>query len=88
MDRGLAVQTRTSNRKPDGKALVKWFLDVRGLREMPKNLDIKVARTHLYAQWLCFLITLCDRKIQPISMIFTILNKKWLNFKKMLFIFL
>ena len=30
-----------SNRKPEGKALVTWLLDVRGSREMPKNLNLK-----------------------------------------------
>ena len=43
LERGLDVQTWTSNRKPDGKALVTWLLDVRGSREMPKNLNLKVS---------------------------------------------
>ena len=41
LERGLAVQTWTSNPKPDSKALVTWPLDVRGSREMPKNLNLK-----------------------------------------------
>ena len=41
LERGLAVQTWTSNPKPDGKALVTLPLDVRGSREMPKNLNLK-----------------------------------------------
>ena len=43
LDSDLAVQSWTSNRKPDGKVLVTWLLDVRGSREMPKNLDLKVS---------------------------------------------
>ena len=41
-ERGLAIQKRTLNHKPDGKALVTRPLDVRGLLEMPKNLDLKL----------------------------------------------
>ena len=36
------MQTWTSNRKPDGKVLVTWLLDVRGSREMLKNLNLKI----------------------------------------------
>ena len=43
LERGLAVQTWTSNCKPDANAPVTWFLDVRGSREMPKNLNLKVS---------------------------------------------
>ena len=43
LERGLAVQTWTSNRKPDGKALITWLLDFRGSREMPKHLSLKVS---------------------------------------------
>ena len=42
LERGLAIQKRTSNRKPDGKALDTRPLDVGGLLEMPKNLDLKL----------------------------------------------
>ena len=42
LERGLATQKRNSNRKPNGKALVTRPLDVRGLLEMPKNLDLKL----------------------------------------------
>ena len=42
LERGLAIQKRNSNRKPNGKALVTRPLDVRGLLEMPKNLDLKL----------------------------------------------
>ena len=31
------------NRKPDGKALVTWLLDVPGSRKMPTNLSLKVS---------------------------------------------
>ena len=41
LERDLAVQTWTSNRKPDCKVLVTWLIDVCGSREMPKNLDPK-----------------------------------------------
>ena len=41
LKRDLDVQTGTSNRKPDGKALITCFPDVCGLRE--KNLDLKVS---------------------------------------------
>ena len=34
LERGLAIQKRTLNRKPDGKALVTSPLDVRGLLEI------------------------------------------------------
>ena len=43
LERGLAVQTWTSNRKDDGKALITWLLDVCGSRKMPKNLNLKVS---------------------------------------------
>ena len=42
-ERCQAMQTWTSNRKPDGKALVTWLFDVRGSREMQKNLNLKVS---------------------------------------------
>ena len=35
----------------------------------------RVARTYLYACWLCFDLRFSEWKIQPISMIFGILNK-------------
>ena len=37
------MQTWTSNRKPDGKALVTWLLDVRGSQEIPRILDLNVS---------------------------------------------
>ena len=43
MQRGLAVETWTSDCKPDGKTPVTWLLDVRCSREMPKNLNLKVS---------------------------------------------
>ena len=45
LERGLAIQTWTSNRKLEGKAPFTWRLDVRGSREMPKNLNFKVSIT-------------------------------------------
>ena len=42
LERGLAIQKRTLNRKPDGKTLVTRPLDVRGLLQIPKNLDLKL----------------------------------------------
>ena len=43
VERDLAVQTWTSNRKPDGKVLATWLLDVYGSREMPQNPDLKAS---------------------------------------------
>ena len=43
MERGLAVETWTSECKPDGKTLVTWLLDVRGSRECRKNLNLKAS---------------------------------------------
>ena len=43
MERGLAVETWTSDCKPDGKTLVTWLPDVRCSRKMPKNLNLKVS---------------------------------------------
>ena len=74
LERGLAVQTWTSNRKPDGKALVTWLLDVRGSREMPrKNLNLKVSNIvektlQLYIFVNVFILSLTDR-IEILSMI-------------------
>ena len=48
----------------------------------------KVVRTYLFARWLCFWIGFLAETCQPISMIFGILNKEWLNFNKMLFVLL
>ena len=33
-------------RKPDGKALITWLLDVRGLQELPKKFHLKVSKWH------------------------------------------
>lgn len=41
LEGGLAVQNETSNRKPNGKALVTWLPDVRGSREMSENNDLR-----------------------------------------------
>ena len=46
LERGLAVQTWTSNRKPDGKGLVTWLLDIRGSRKMPKNLNPEAGESY------------------------------------------
>ena len=43
LERGLPVQTWTSNRKPDGKGLVTWLLDLRDSQETPKNLNLMVS---------------------------------------------
>ena len=42
LELGQAAQTWTSNRKPDGKELVTWRLDVRSSWELRKNLDLRV----------------------------------------------
>ena len=47
-ERGLAAQTLTTNRKPDGKALVTRLLDVCGSREVLKNFDLKVSLISLF----------------------------------------
>ena len=47
-ERGLAVQTWTSNRSFDDKAPVTWFLDFRKSRKMPKNLNLKVSMVGAY----------------------------------------
>ena len=44
------MQTWTSNRKPDGKALVRWLLDVRGSLEMPRILDLNVSHVAIHLQ--------------------------------------
>ena len=43
LERGLVVQTWTSNRKPDGKALITWLLDVCGSPERSKHLNLKLS---------------------------------------------
>ena len=43
MKRGLAVETWTSDCKPDGKTLVTWLLDVRCSQKKKKNLNLKVS---------------------------------------------
>ena len=50
LERGPAVQTWTSNRKPDGKALITWLLDVRGSREMPKTSILRVSNIFWFSQ--------------------------------------
>ena len=52
LERGLAVQTWTSNRKPDGKGLVTWLPDIRGSRKMPKNLNPEAGES--YFQYILF----------------------------------
>ena len=49
---------------------------------------VKVARTYSLARWLCFLIAFFGRNDLTDFYDFCILNKEWLNFEKMLFIFL
>ena len=53
LERGLAVQMWTSNRKPDSKAMVTWLFNVRGSREMPKNLDRKVSIGYFHGKEMC-----------------------------------
>ena len=43
LEHGLAIQTWTSNSKPNSKALVTSLLGICGSWEMPKNLDLKVS---------------------------------------------
>ena len=64
LERGLAVQTWTLNRKLDGKALVTWLLDVHVSREMPKNLNVKVSISFILVWEISWIVY---RKIPKIS---------------------
>ena len=44
---GQAVQTWTSNRKPDGNALVTWLLDICTSRRKAENFNLKVSNNDL-----------------------------------------
>ena len=55
LDSDLAVQSWTSNRKPDGKVLVTWLLDVRGSREMPEGLYYRLSYKKLTSNELLIL---------------------------------
>ena len=50
--------------------------------------NFKVARTYLYARWLCFWIAFFGRKDLTDFYEIAIPYKEWSNFKKLLFLFL
>ena len=71
LERDLAVQTWTSNCKPESKTLVTWLLEVCGSREMPKNLDLKVSIASDLREFYSYRAgkknTACFKKSTPVS---------------------